>query len=103
MTTYLWEDPDEDGVSLLMAYALNLDPRENLRDRLPAPVLSAEALSIRFYAGTPGITYRVETSRDLTQWTTDGVTLSGLDAENRRTASVPRDAVPRFLRLAVEQ
>ena len=100
--TNLQLDPDEDGVSLLMAYALNLDPRQNLRSRLPAPVLGADSMSIRYYAAAPGITYRVETSRDLTQWTTTSVTLSALDAENKRTASVPRDAANRFLRLVVQ-
>ncbi len=78
-----------------MAYALNLDPRQNLQGLLPAPVLGNDSLSIRYYAASPGITYRVETSRDLGQWTTTGVTLSALDAENQRTASVPRDAAGR--------
>ena len=100
--TSLQQDPDGDGVSLLMAYALNLDPRQNLKGLLPAPVLGNDSLSIRYYAATPGITYRVETSRDLGQWTTTGVTLSALDAENQRTASVPRDAAGRFLRLVVQ-
>ena len=100
--TNLQQDPDGDGVSLRMAYALNLDPRQNLPSRLPAPVLGEDSLSIRFYAGTPGMTYQVETSRNLTQWTTTGVTLSALDAENKRTASVPRDADDRFLRLVVQ-
>ena len=100
--TSLRQDPNGDGVSLLMACALNLDPRQNLRSRLPAPALGEDSLSISFYAGTSGITCQVETSRDLTQWTTTGVTLSALDAENRRTASVPRDAAGRFLRLVVQ-
>jgi len=100
--TSLQQDPDGDGVSLRMAYALNLDPRQNLRGRLPAPVLGEGSLSISYYAAAPGITYRVETSRNLTQWTTAGVTLSALDAENQRTASVPHDAADRFLRLVVQ-
>jgi len=100
--TSLQQDPDGDGVSLLMAYALDLDPRQNLQSRLPVPVPGGNSLSIRFYAAAPGITYRVETSRDLTEWTTTGVTLSALDAENKRTASVPRDAGARFLRLVVQ-
>jgi hypothetical protein len=100
--TSLQQDPDGDGVSLLMAYALNLDPRQNLQSRLPAQVPGDDSLSIRFHAAAPGITYQVETSRDLTQWTTSGVTLSDLDADNKRTASVPRDADRRFLRLVVQ-
>ena len=100
--TNLQQDPDGDGVSLLMAYALNLDPRQNLRSRLPSPVLGEDSLSIRYYAAAPGIAYRVETSSNLTQWTTTDVTLSTPDAENMRTASVPRDAADRFLRLVVQ-
>lgn len=101
VTTDLRDDADGDGVSLLMAYALNLDPRGNLRGRLPVPVVSGESISISFYGATPGVTYRVETSSDLTSWTPEGVTLSAPDAAGQRTGSVPLDGGSRFLRLKV--
>ena len=84
-----------------MAYALNLDPRINLSSSLPAPVLHPDRLSLTFHAATAGITYEVETSTGLDQWTTEGVTLSAIGADQRRTASVPRSGPGRFLRLKV--
>ena len=99
--TNLSLDPDGDGVSLLMAYALNLDPRINLSASLPAPVLHPDRLSLTFHAASAGITYEVETSTGLDQWTTEGVTLSAIGADQRRTASVPRSGPGRFLRLKV--
>ena len=99
--TDLHDDPDGDGVSLLMAYALDLDPRLNLRGSLPEPVLDGNSLSLSFHATSPGITYRVETSTDLTHWTTNGVTQSVPGADDRSTASVLRDSPTRFLRLVV--
>jgi hypothetical protein len=100
--TDLHADPDGDGVGLLMAYALNLDPRLNLQSSLPAPVLSADTLSLSFHATSPGITYKVETSTDLQHWTSQGVTQSAPGQDRRSTASVPRDSASRFLRLVVE-
>jgi hypothetical protein len=100
--TDLHLDHNGDGVSLLMAYALDLNPQLNLGGRLPVPVMDAESMTMSFHAASPGITYRVETSTDLRTWRTDGVTLSGLDADNKRTAAVRRDAPQRFLRLVVE-
>jgi hypothetical protein len=101
--TSLQQDPDGDGVSYLMAYALNLDPRLNLRASLPAPVLDPSRLSMTFPAATAGITYRVETSSDLENWTTEGVTLSAPGPDQRRTASVPHTGTGQFLRLKVTQ
>lgn len=96
------EDPDGDGVNLLTAYALNLDPRLNLQGRLPAPALGEDSLSLSFHASSPGITYRVETSTNLAEWSTTGVTQSAPGADGRSTATVPRDEPHRFLRLVFE-
>ena len=99
--TDLHQDTSGDGVSLLMAYALELDPNLNLRGSLPVPVLGADTLRMSFYSASPGITYSVETSTDRRGWTTEGVTLSDPDPGGQRTASVSRDAQSRFLRLVV--
>jgi hypothetical protein len=101
--TPLDQDPDGDGVSLLLAYALDLDPHRNPAASLPDPVLGADGLQIDFHATSPGITYRVETSDDLARWTTEGVVVSPPGADQRSTAVVPRDGASRFLRLVVEQ
>ena len=56
-----------------------------------------------FYAATPGLTYRVEASADLSQWSTIGVTQSPLDRSGQSTATVSRSGPYRFLRLAVNR
>jgi len=95
------QDLNGDGVELIMAYALNLDPNENLAGRTPMTVLDAGTLNLSYYAASPGVTYTAKTSTDLLFWTTNGVTLSGT-SENRR-ASVDRNSTLRFLRLGAEE
>jgi hypothetical protein len=99
--TQLDEDPNGDGVDLLMAWALDLDPNENLAGSMPRATLSPTVLSITHYAANPKVAYTVETSTDMRTWTSAGVTLTG-PADNR-TATVQRNGAPRrFLRLKVE-
>lgn len=83
-------------------YAPDLDPRRHLQASLPAPVVSETTLSLNFHATAPGLTYRAETSNDLTNWTTTGVTQSAPAPDGRSTATIPPDAPHRFLRLTVE-
>lgn len=65
------------------------------------PILNNSNLSISFLAEIPGITLTPETSTDLQNWTTEGVTLSDIGEDNRRTASVTRDRAARYFRLVV--
>jgi len=101
--TDLNHDLNNDGVSILMAYALDLDPNENLSQHMLAPVLVDDSLTLTFHAAAPGVSYTVETSTDLKNWTTDGVAISDLDSNKQRTASVPRDAPRRYLRLVISE
>jgi hypothetical protein len=94
----LKSDTNGDGVSLLMAYALNLDPRQNLSGSLPQPVFPAEQMSMSFYAGAAGVTYVVETSPDLVHWSEEGVSYS--DLNQIRTATASRTPGSRFMRLS---
>jgi hypothetical protein len=94
-------DPNSDGVSLLLAYALNLDPKRNLSASMPQPVMSANQMSLTFYAGSAGVSYTVESSSDLHTWSAAGVTLGALDANKLRTATVATSGRSRFLRLVV--
>ena len=103
LDTDLGSDPNADGVCLLMAYALNLDPNLNLRGSLPEVTIDEVAMSMSFHAATPGITYSVETSLDLENWTTEGVTLSGIGPDKVRVATVGRESPRRYLRLMVTQ
>jgi hypothetical protein len=94
-------DPNSDGVNLLMAYALNLNPKSNLAGSMPRPVCAANQMSLTFYAGSEGVTYKVEASTDLQNWSATGVTLSDPDAANLRTATVDLNNPSRFMRLVV--
>lgn len=94
-------DPNSDGVSLLMAYALNLNPTHNLSSSLPEPVFTPGQMSLTFYGGSAGVVYSVETSTDLHNWTTTGVTLSGPDANHFYTATVARSGTRGFMHLKV--
>ena len=97
----LQSDFNGDGMNLLMAYALNLDPNQNLSGSMPKPLFTAGEMSLRFYAGTAGVSYAVEASGDMVHWSTDGVTISGPDANQNRTATVDHSGPNRFMRLAV--
>lgn len=101
--TALLSDPNGDGVNLLLAYALGLDPNANLTGSLPQPVLSGGSLTLAFHGASTGITYGAETSADLITWSSSGVTLSSPDATGSRTATLPvgTDGSPRFMRLVV--
>lgn len=94
-------DPLESGVQLLMAYALGLDPHRSGVADLPAVEVSAGALSMEFYAGTPGITYSVETSDNLETWSVEGVVISPPDAGGFRMATYEGNGPNRFMRLVV--
>ena len=96
----LSSDSNSDGVNLLMAYALGLDPKQNLSGRMPQPVFGNGWMSLVFYAGSDGISYKAETSGNMQGWTSQGVTLSAPDANGYRTASVPVNETSRFMRLS---
>lgn len=59
----LQTDPNGDGVNLLLAYALNLDPRQNLRGSMPRPVVTANQMSLTFHAGSAGVKHGTGTAR----------------------------------------
>lgn len=97
--TNLLSDPNGDGVSLLMAYAFNLNPAHNLSGSMPRPVVTADRMDLTFYAGNADVAYLVETSTDLSFWSTAGVTLSTADANGMRTATFLKAGPTRFMRL----
>ncbi len=97
-------DVNGDGVSLLMAYALDLDPAQNLAGQMPIPILGANDLSMDYFAVADGITYEVQASDDLVDWETIPVTYSGLNISSRRTAMVDRTGHDQlYLRLNVSE
>lgn len=101
--TSMLSDSNNDGVSLLMAYALNLNPTQNLSDLMPQAELSSGSLVMSFYAGASGISYMVESSTDMVHWSTQDVVISDLDWNLIRTATVNEPGTSRFMRLVVSQ
>ncbi len=99
--TDLESDPQTTGVSLLMSYALNLDPESHTQTNLPQPVIDGEGMRMTFYSGRPDVTYIAETTTDFRTWSTEGLMLSDPAPNKTRTASVDRDAPFRALRLRI--
>jgi hypothetical protein len=97
----LSSDSNGDGVSLLMAYALNLDPALNLSGSMPPVLISSGEMSMTFHAGAQGVNYAVQISSDLVSWTSTGVVLSPLDGNQNRTATCARVGPIQFMRLVV--
>lgn len=87
------------GIDLLTAYALDLEPGPRAGGQIPAPVLDQDSLSLTFHASSPGIRYSVQTTTDPITWTGDGVALSGLSPDGKRTATVGVDQARRMMRL----
>lgn len=68
-------DADGDQTLLLLEYALDLDPGQPDRERLPQPVRIGNLLGIVFTPWRGDIDYHVEFSPDLDSWSTGEVTL----------------------------
>ena len=97
-------DPNNDGVTLLAAYALNLDPNRNQTGQLPAVVFNhtENTAQLEFFGEASGISYQVLKSNDLESWETlDASELSHPDNTGSITATapVPEDLRRVFLRL----
>lgn len=99
--TSLLSTPNHDGVTLLMDYALHLNPNINQSHNLPKPTISGGLLSLTYYSGSPGITYSPEVSNNLQTWTTSGITVSGPDIYGFSTATVPLSGGKYFMRLKI--
>jgi hypothetical protein len=105
------------GISNLLHYALNRDPRENQRDGLPKlsplTVDEEEFLGLTFLrpSGIQDLIYQVEVSSDLLEWKAgeDHVVLVSVTPEGDAERVVFRDRQPlqsfgsRMLRLRVER
>ena len=92
--------PNGDGVPLLMDYALNLDPTRMQNASIPKPVVAGNQMSLTYYAGNADVTYTVQSSTDLTTWSTVS-NVSVPDSNGFRTATVPATGPKCFMRLVV--
>ena len=95
----LHSDSNGDGVNLLMAYALNLEPAQNLSNAIPQGTITAGQMSLSFYSGASGVTYAVQCSSDMVHWSSAGVSYS--NNGQIRTATVAPSGANCFMRLAV--
>ena len=68
---------------------------------IPQSVLVGNQIKFTFYAGNSNVTYTVQSSTDLTTWSTAGVTISAPDANNQRTASATLSGPSCYMRLVV--
>lgn len=66
-------DDDQDGIPAIMEYALGLDPTERATDGLPVYQLLNGAVALSYRKFRNDVTYVVESSTNLTDWTTTGV------------------------------
>lgn len=100
-TTDLYRDTNGDGFPLINAYAFGLDPNADVEAGQPSPQFESitDTLDLIFHANSPGVNYSVETSDDLEHWETSEASLSDLNENNQRTASIPVNLGRRFLRL----
>ncbi len=95
----LQSDSNGDGVNLLMAYALNLEPAQNLSNAIPHAIVNAGQMSLSFYSGASGVTYAAQCSSDMVHWSSAGVSYSN-DGQVRTATAVPSGPIC-FMRLAV--
>ena len=97
-------DPDQDGLSNLMEYALDTDPLFP-SNRLPMSLkVDATGITYTYSADTSksDIRYQVEMSRDLRTWSrVDSETLKAKGSIEVRAAKVSMSNEPVFVRLTV--
>ena len=97
-------DPDQDGLSNLMEYALDTDPLFS-NGRPPTEVtMGPEGLTCTYSADNSkaDIHYQIEVSEDLRTWRpVQSETLKAKGSIERRAATVPANKPAVFVRLAI--
>ena len=93
--TELGSDPEGAGYPLLIDYASN---SERGHFRLPQPLIFEGQMGLVFYGARDDLTYMVEQSYDLLNWTSNGVNLFEPNQDGMRTASLSVSNGPLFVR-----
>lgn len=95
-------DPDHDGLSNLMEYALGGNPVSALSAVKPLPDVSGQKLQISFLRARSELAYTVQGSSNLISWTDIAYTPVATGATQFVTDAVPlTGSAKRFLRLQV--
>ena len=94
-------DLSGDGVSLVAAFARNLDPRAS-NSTSPDFSTAGGQLAIDYYAASPWVRYRALQSTNLKDWTDAGVSITAPNALGRVTASIPMSGGARFIKMHSE-
>ena len=98
------DDPDLDGLTALIEYALNLDPNAPDADQLPMPMVEGNNLTYAYPKdiSKADISYQVEFSNDLGIWTplADVLVETNGSIETRK-ASIPLSGGRQFMRLKI--
>lgn len=99
--TDLTQDLNKDGVSLLVAYSLGLDPMLNLSQSLPKPVYENNYFSVKFPAHSQGIIYNVEVSENLKYWGHEGLNVIMHEELGEIEATISHSGKSKFLRINI--
>jgi hypothetical protein len=91
--------PAGDGIPNLTKYAFNLNPLVNGQSSLPQPTLNNGNLTPSFPAPQSDLTYTVQASPDLLDWSTTGV-IQTSGSPVTATYALPANA-PAFLRILI--
>ncbi len=97
-------DPDGDGLTNLLEYALGLAPNTSSNNGLPDTVFESGNLSLTYRQAVGDVSYVVEVSSlpfDTTGWTKVGVNQGTPDISGVTKATIPATGSSRFLRLRV--
>lgn len=89
----------QSGYNLLAEYALDIGYTGSAEP--PQQSATPHDFSLSFHPERADVTYTVQSSENLEKWDTDKVTLSPIDADGYRTASIPIESRG-FLRIALE-
>lgn len=98
------QDPDGDGITNLMEYALALNPMSADAGGLPTSQASGGNLTLTYHKARNDVVYEAITTTTLGDpgsWTTTGVTQGTPNGSGMVTASVPLTGGKAFLRLRV--
>jgi hypothetical protein len=90
--------------SYFFGYALNLNLSQSLQPQLPTATLSADEMSMTYFAGGENITYTAEASIDLVDWETISVAVSAPSSDGESTAVVDATGYDEcFMRLKIDK